>query len=55
MNAMYGVGAFTIKKHTYIVFNALFNGDKLFLVYAHTPTGVLEIDCSTSLNNFVTS
>jgi hypothetical protein len=37
MNALYGVGASTIRKYTYIVCDALFNGDKLFSVYVHTP------------------
>jgi len=38
MNALYLVGASIIKKHTYIVCDVLSNGDKLFLVYVHTPT-----------------
>jgi hypothetical protein len=38
MSALYGVGAFTIRKYTYIVCDALFNGDKLFSVYVLTPT-----------------
>jgi hypothetical protein len=37
MNALYDVGAFTIRKYTYIVCDALSNGDKLLLVYVHTP------------------
>jgi hypothetical protein len=56
MNALYSVGASTIRKYTYNVCAVLFNGDKLFSVYVHTPIGVLlEIDYSTSLNDFVTS
>jgi hypothetical protein len=39
MNALYSVGAFTIKKYTYIICDALFNGDKLFSIYVHTPIG----------------
>jgi hypothetical protein len=39
MNALYGVSAFTIKKYTYIVCDVLFNGDKLFSIYVHTPIG----------------
>jgi hypothetical protein len=38
MNALYDVGAFTIRKYTYIVCDVLSNGDKLFSVYVHTPT-----------------
>jgi hypothetical protein len=39
MNALYGVGAFTIKKDTYIVCDDLSNGDKLFSIYVHIFTG----------------
>ncbi len=39
MNALYGVCTFIIRKYTYTVCDVLFNGDKLFLVYVHTPTG----------------
>jgi len=39
MNALYGVGAFTIRKYIYIVCDVLSNGDKLFSVYVHTPIG----------------
>jgi hypothetical protein len=39
MNALHNVGASTIRKYTYIVCDALFNGDKLFSVYVHTPIG----------------
>jgi hypothetical protein len=38
MNALNGVSASTIRKYTYIVCDALFNGDKLFSVYVRTPT-----------------
>ncbi len=38
MNALYGVSAFIIMKYTYIVCDVMSNGDKLFLVYVHTPT-----------------
>ncbi len=37
MNALYGVGASTIRNYTYIVCDVLSNGDKLFLVYVHIP------------------
>jgi hypothetical protein len=37
MNALYNVGAFIIKKYTYIVCDVLSNGDKLFSIYVHTP------------------
>jgi hypothetical protein len=37
MNALYDVGASTIRKYTNIVCDVS-NGDKLFLVYVHTPT-----------------
>jgi hypothetical protein len=37
-NALYGVGASTIRKYTYIVCDVLSNGDKLYSVYVHTPT-----------------
>jgi hypothetical protein len=36
MNALYNVGAFTIKKYTYIVCDVLFKGDKLFSLYVHS-------------------
>jgi hypothetical protein len=39
MNALYGVGAFTIRKYIYIVCDVLSNGDKLFLVCVHIPIG----------------
>ncbi len=39
MNALYSVGAFTIRKYTYIVCDVLSNGDKLFSIYACTPIG----------------
>jgi hypothetical protein len=39
MNALYGVGAFTIMKYSYIVCDVLSNGDKLFLGYVHIPIG----------------
>jgi hypothetical protein len=39
MKALYGVGASTIKKYTYIVCDVLSNGDKLFLIYVHTFLG----------------
>jgi hypothetical protein len=39
MNALYGVGAFTIRKYTYIVCDVLSNGDKLFSIYVHTLIG----------------
>jgi hypothetical protein len=38
MNALYDVGASTIRKYTYIVCDVLFNGDNLFSTYVHTPT-----------------
>jgi len=38
MNALYGVGASTIKKYTYIICDVLSNGDKLFSIYVRTPT-----------------
>jgi hypothetical protein len=38
MNALYGVGASTIRKYNYNVCDVLFNGDNLFLVYVHTLT-----------------
>jgi hypothetical protein len=38
MNALYDVGASTIRKYIYIVCDVLSNGDKLFSVYVHTPT-----------------
>ncbi len=37
MNALYSVGACTIKKYTYIVCSVLSNGDKLISIYVHTP------------------
>jgi hypothetical protein len=39
MNALYNVGASTIRKYTYIVCDVLSNGEKLFSVYVHTPIG----------------
>jgi hypothetical protein len=39
MNALYSVGAFTIRKYTYIVCDVLSNGDKLFSIYVHTLIG----------------
>jgi hypothetical protein len=48
MNALYGVGAFIIGKYTYIVYDVLSNGDKLFSIYVHTLT-------RDQLSNFVTS
>ncbi len=39
MNVLYGVGAFTIRKYTYIVCDVLSNGDKLFSIYVHILTG----------------
>jgi hypothetical protein len=49
MNALYGVGASTIRKYTYIVCDVLSNGDKLFSVYVHTPWNrllkVIELFC----------
>jgi hypothetical protein len=38
MSALYGVGASTIRKYTYIVCDVLSNSDKLFSIYVHTPT-----------------
>ncbi len=38
MNALYDVGASTIRKYTNIVCDVLSNGDKLFSVYVHIPT-----------------
>jgi predicted transcriptional regulator YheO len=38
INTLYDVGAFTIKKYTYIVCDVLSNGDKLFSIYVHTFT-----------------
>jgi hypothetical protein len=38
MNALYGISAFIIRKYTYIIYDVLSNGDKLFLIYVHTPT-----------------
>jgi hypothetical protein len=39
MNALYGVGAFIIRKYTYNVCDVLSNGDKFFSVYVHVPIG----------------
>jgi hypothetical protein len=37
MNTLYNVGAFTIRKYTYIICDVLSNSDKLFFVYVHIP------------------
>jgi hypothetical protein len=38
MNALYNVGASTIRKYTYIVCDVLSSDDNFFSIYVHTPT-----------------